>query len=191
MRTPNAIIFYIINDNAYSDIVFTEGSGFSFLSIPGAKEVGAEFFSLSKSFNLTGARLSFFVGNRELVSALSLLRSQLDFGIFLPCSWRQWKPSAFRGNTCWTSARSTASAGRPVQWPARGGWPVENSQGTMFVFAKLPKRWEGRSAAFCEALVDACGVVCTPAPPLALWERDMCALPWCARPRSWLGLPST
>lgn len=42
------------------------------------------------------------------------------------------------------------------------GWPVEDSQGTMFVFAKLPKRWEGRSAAFCEALVDACGVVCTP-----------------------------
>ena len=42
------------------------------------------------------------------------------------------------------------------------GWPVEDSQGTMFVFAKLPKRWEGCSAAFCEALVDACGVVCTP-----------------------------
>lgn len=155
--------FYIINDNAYSDIVFTEGSGFSFLSIPGAKEVGAEFFSLSKSFNLTGARLSFFVGNRELVSALSLLRSQLDFGIFLPLQLAAVEalrvPRQYVLDQCqeYRKRRDALCNGlREV------GWPVEDSQGTMFVFAKLPKRWEGRSAAFCEALVDACGVVCTP-----------------------------
>lgn len=155
--------FYIINDNAYSDIVFTEGSGFSFLSIPGAKEVGAEFFSLSKSFNLTGARLSFFVGNRELVSALSLLRSQLDFGIFLPLQLAAVEalrvPRQYVLDQCQEYRKRRDALCNGLR---EAGWPVENSQGTMFVFAKLPKRWEGRSAAFCEALVDACGVVCTP-----------------------------
>lgn len=155
--------FYIINDNAYSDIVFTEGSGFSFLSIPGAKEVGAEFFSLSKSFNLTGARLSFFVGNRELVSALSLLRSQLDFGIFLPLQLAAVEalrvPRQYVLDQCQEYRKRRDALCNGLR---EAGWPVEDSQGTMFVFAKLPKRWEGRSAAFCEALVDACGVVCTP-----------------------------
>ena len=155
--------FYIINDNAYSDIVFTEGSGFSFLSIPGAKEVGAEFFSLSKSFNLTGARLSFFVGNRELVSALSLLRSQLDFGIFLPLQLAAVEalrvPRKYVLDQCQEYRKRRDALCNGLR---EAGWPVEDSQGTMFVFAKLPKRWEGRSAAFCEALVDACGVVCTP-----------------------------
>ena len=155
--------FYIINDNAYSDIVFTEGSGFSFLSIPGAKEVGAEFFSLSKSFNLTGARLSFFVGNRELVSALSLLRSQLDFGIFLPLQLAAVEalrvPRQYVLDQCQECRKRRDALCNGLR---EAGWPVEDSQGTMFVFAKLPKRWEGRSAAFCEALVDACGVVCTP-----------------------------
>ncbi len=155
--------FYIINDNAYSDIVFTEGSGFSFLSIPGAKEVGAEFFSLSKSFNLTGARLSFFVGNRELVSALSLLRSQLDFGIFLPLQLAAVEalrvPRQYVLDQCQEYRKRRDALCNGLR---EAGWPVEDSQGTMFVFAKLPKRWEGCSAAFCEALVDACGVVCTP-----------------------------
>ena len=155
--------FYIINDNAYSDIVFTEGSGFSFLSIPGAKEVGAEFFSLSKSFNLTGARLSFFVGNRELVSALSLLRSQLDFGIFLPLQLAAVEalrvPRQYVLDQCQEYRKRRDALCNGLR---EAEWPVENSQGTMFVFARLPKRWEGRSAAFCEALVDACGVVCTP-----------------------------
>ena len=155
--------FYIINDNAYSDIVFSEESGFSFLSIPGAKEVGAEFFSLSKSFNLTGARLSFFIGKRELVAALNLLRSQLDFGVFLPLQLAAIEalrvPRDYVLAQCeeYRRRRDALCGGlREV------GWPVEDSAGTMFVFAKLPERWSGRSAAFCEALLDASGVVCTP-----------------------------
>ena len=155
--------FFIINDNAYSDIVFSEESGFSFLSLPGAKEVGAEFFSLSKSFNLTGARLSFFVGNRELVSALNLMRSQLDFGVFLPLQRAAIQalntPREYTLAQCeeYRKRRDALCGGL-----REAGWPVEDSQGTMFVFAKLPPRWENNSAGFCEALVDACGVVCTP-----------------------------
>lgn len=155
--------FFIINDNAYSDIVFAPEGGFSFLSIPGAKEVGAEFFSLSKSFNLTGARLSFFVGNRDLVAALHLLRSQLDFGVFLPLQLAAIEalrtPREFTLSQCQEYRRRRDALCGGLR---QAGWPVEDSQGTMFVFAKLPARWEGRSAAFCEALVDACGVVCTP-----------------------------
>ena len=56
----------------------------SFLATPGAREVGVEFFSLSKSFNVTGARISFLIGNPEIISALKKLRSQIDFGMFLP-----------------------------------------------------------------------------------------------------------
>ena len=65
--------FYIVNDNVYSDIIFDGSEGFSFLSIEGAKDVGIEFFSLSKSFNLTGARISFALGNKRLVDAMKVI----------------------------------------------------------------------------------------------------------------------
>ena len=74
----------ILHDNAYSDIIFSREKGRSFLSFEGAKEVGAEFYSLSKSYNLTGARISFLVGNKEIVRKLKIFRSQIDYGIFLP-----------------------------------------------------------------------------------------------------------
>ena len=74
----------IIHDNAYSDIIYDGKKGKSFLSYEGAKEVGIEFFSLSKSFNVTGLRISFAVGNREIIDAIKLLRSQIDFGMPIP-----------------------------------------------------------------------------------------------------------
>lgn len=74
----------IIHDNAYSDIIFDGAHGGSFLATPGAKEIGVEFFSLSKSFNVTGARISFLVGRQDVIAALRKLRSQIDFGMFLP-----------------------------------------------------------------------------------------------------------
>ena len=74
----------IIHDNAYSDIIFDGAFGGSFLATPGAKDIGVEFFSLSKSFNVTGARLSFLVGRPDVIAALRKLRSQIDFGMFLP-----------------------------------------------------------------------------------------------------------
>lgn len=154
--------FFIINDNAYSDIVFSEESGFSFLEIPGAKEVGAEFFSLSKSFNLTGARLSFFIGNEKLVGALDLMRSQLDFGVFYPLQLAAIEalsmPRDYVKAQCeeYQRRRDALCGGlRAI------GWDVEDSKGTMFVFAKLPERYPS-SAEFCEKLLDETGVVCTP-----------------------------
>lgn len=74
----------IIHDNAYSDIIFDGAHGGSFLATEGAKEIGVEFFSLSKSFNVTGARISFLVGRPDVIAALRKLRSQINFGMFLP-----------------------------------------------------------------------------------------------------------
>ena len=74
----------IIHDNAYSELVYDGEKGKSFLSFEGAKEVGVEFNSLSKTYNLTGARISFVLGNNEIINKFKTLRSQIDYGIFIP-----------------------------------------------------------------------------------------------------------
>ncbi len=154
--------FYIINDNAYPDIIFTEDPGYSFLSLPGAKEVGAEFFSLSKTFDLCGARISFFIGNRELVEALSLLRSQLDFGVFYPV--QRAAVAALCGPLDFVEIQRMAYKRRRdalCDGLRKIGWPVENNMGTMFVFAKIPPQYNS-SEVFAGLLLEKVGVVCTP-----------------------------
>ena len=74
----------VLHDNAYSDIMMNGEKGLSFLPIPGAKEVGIEFNSLSKTYNLTGMRVSFALGNREVISRFRAFRSQIDYGMFYP-----------------------------------------------------------------------------------------------------------
>ena len=71
----------------YSDIIYDGREGISILSVPGAKEVCVEFYSLSKSFNYTGARMGFLVGNKEVVANFKKLRSQIDYGTFLPVQY--------------------------------------------------------------------------------------------------------
>ncbi len=154
--------FAIINDNAYSDIIFDEREGFSFLSLPGARDVGAEFFSLSKSFNVTGARISFLIGNTAIIDSLKLLRSQYDFGMFLPVQ----KAAV----AALTGPRDTVKA-QCAEYQRRRdalcsglrsiGWQVPDSDGTMFVWAPLPEGYTD-SAAFCNELVQKTGVLCTP-----------------------------
>lgn len=76
--------FFVIHDLAYADITFGGYKAPSFLSVPGAREVGAEFFTLSKSYNMPGWRVGFLVGNRDIVGALTRLKSYLDYGMFQP-----------------------------------------------------------------------------------------------------------
>ncbi len=152
----------ILHDNAYSDIIFTRKQGKSFLAFEGAKEVGVEFYSLSKSYNLTGARISFVVGNKEIVKKFRLLRSQIDYGIFLPVQYAAI--AALTGPDDFVEqqreeyeARNKALCGglRKI------GWNVPDSQGTMFVWAKIPQGYES-SADFCMKLMEKTGVIVTP-----------------------------
>lgn len=152
----------IVHDNAYSDIVFDGEPGGSFLQYPGALEVGVEFFSLSKSFNVTGARIGFLVGREDVVSAFAKLRGQIDFGMFFPI-----QKAAI---ACLNGPRDEVEAQRLKYQVRRDalcdgleglGWERPNAHGSMFVWAKLPG---GRtdSMAFCEELMEKAGVVVTP-----------------------------
>ena len=152
----------IIHDNAYSDIIFDGVEGNSFFNTPGAMDVGVEFFSLSKSFNVTGARISFLVGRSDVVAAFRKLRSQIDFGMFLPV--QHAAIAALNGpldqvkeqNLKYQERRDALCGGlRAI------GWDVPDSHGSMFVWAPLPKGYTD-SMAFCLKLVEECGVLCTP-----------------------------
>lgn len=152
----------IVHDNAYSDIIFDGAYGGSFLEFPGAKEVGVELFSLSKSFNLTGARISFVVGNREIVDAMKLLRSQYDFGMFQPIQHAAIAaltgPQEGVREQCrkYQQRRDALCGGlRSI------GWNVADSKGTMFVWAKIPEGFTS-SREFCMRLMEETGVICTP-----------------------------
>jgi len=154
--------FIIINDNAYSDIIFDGNESFSFLSLEGAKDVGIEFYSLSKSFNITGARISFAVGNKEVIDAFKLLRSQYDFGVFRPVQYgaiaaMKLDRAVVEKQRLEYQRRRDALCGsfRKI------GWNVPDSKGTMFVWAPLPKGYNN-SVEFCDLLMEMTGVICTP-----------------------------
>ena len=152
----------VIHDNAYSDIVFDGPAGRSFLSYPGALDVGVEFLSLSKSFNVTGARLSFLVGRPDVVAAARKLRSQIDFGMFYPeqaaavAALTGPRDAVERQRLLYQERRDALCDGLEAI-----GWERPNAHGSMFVWAKLPG---GRtdSAAFVLELMERAGVIVTP-----------------------------
>mgnify|MGYP002650302711 FL=1 len=152
----------IIHDNAYSDIIFDGAHGGSFLSTEGAREVGVEFFSLSKSFNVTGARISFLVGRPDVIAALRKLRSQIDFGMFLPI--QKAAIAALNGplesvqEQCqmYQERRDALCEGlREI------GWNIPDSEGTMFAWGPLPDGYTN-SNEFVMELMEKTGVICTP-----------------------------
>ena len=152
----------IVHDNAYSDIVFDGPRGGSFLGYPGALEVGVEFFSLSKSFNVTGARIGFCVGRPDVVAAFAKLRGQIDFGMFLPI--QKAAIAALTGpleqveeqRLKYQERRDALCDGLEGL-----GWERPNAHGSMFVWAKLPGA-RTDSMAFCEELMERAGVIVTP-----------------------------
>ena len=152
----------ILHDNAYSDIIYTRKQGRSFLSIEGAKEVGVEFYSLSKSYNLTGARISFVVGNREIIEKFRTLRSQIDYGIFLPIQYAAIAALTGPDDFIEEQRQQYEARNRALCGGLRKiGWNVPDSQGTMFVWAKIPEGYES-SADFCIRLMERTGVIVTP-----------------------------
>ena len=152
----------ILHDNAYSDIIYTRKQGRSFLSFEGAKEVGVEFYSLSKSYNLTGARISFVVGNREIIEKFRTLRSQIDYGIFLPIQYAAIAALTGPDDFIEEQRQQYEARNRALCGGLRKiGWNVPDSQGTMFVWAKIPEGYES-SADFCIRLLERTGVIVTP-----------------------------
>lgn len=152
----------IVNDNAYSEIVYDGRESFSFLSVAGAKEIGVEFNSLSKSYNLTGLRISYLLGNEEVIKKFKIVRSQFDYGT----SYIVQKAAiaALDGpqdiieiNRNEYQARRDALCGGLRSL----GWNIPDSEGTMFAWAPIPSGYIS-SEKFCMDLLENTGVICTP-----------------------------
>ena len=152
----------IIHDNAYSDIIFDGKIGKSFLSYEGARDVGVEFYSLSKSFNYTGARLSFLIGNKDVIRNFRKVRSQIDYGIFKPVQYGAI--AALTGPDDDVIAHCQEYQRRRdtlCQGLRKIGWDVPNSEGTMFTWAPLPKGYTN-SEQFVMELMEKSGVIVVP-----------------------------
>jgi len=151
----------IVHDNAYADVVF-EGVSSSFFNYPGAMDVGVEFLSLSKSFDVTGVRLSFLVGRKDIVQATYKLRSQVDFGMFFAeqnvaiACLKGPLDGVERQRLAYKERRDALCDGLEAI-----GWERPNCHGTLFVWARLP---HGRtdSLAFTLELMEKTGVIVTP-----------------------------
>ncbi len=152
----------LLHDNAYADLVYGGKTGGSFLSYPGAMDVGIEFFSLSKSYNMTGMRISFAVGNERIIEEFKKVRSQIDYGTFLPVQYAAI--AALTGpqdsvkeqcklyeERCNTLCRGLSSI----------GWEVPDGQGTMFVWAPIPEHYTS-SEKFALELMEKTGVIVVP-----------------------------
>ena len=130
----------VVHDISYADLVFDGYTAPSFLQVPGAKDVGVEFFSVSKSYNMPGWRVGFCVGNKEMVGALTKIKSYLDYGVFQPIQIA----SIIALNGPQDCVKETVDIYRRrrdalVGGLERIGWPIKKPLGTMFVWAKIPE----------------------------------------------------
>lgn len=152
----------IIHDNAYSDIIYDGHMGKSILEFSGAKDICVEFYSLSKSYNYTGARSGFLVGNEFLVQNFKKLRSQIDYGTFLPVQYGaiaalKGPDEGVRARCAEYQRRRDALCGGLRE----NGWNIPDSQGTMFAWGKIPEGYED-DVVFVMELLEKSGVLCTP-----------------------------
>lgn len=152
----------VLHDNAYSDLVFDNKTGGSFLSYPGAKDVGVEFNSLSKSYGIAGARVGFCLGNKEVVSRLKMLKSNLDYGMFIPI--QKAAVAAITGDqSCVAKTREAYEIRRNILCDGfnKIGWNMKKPEATMFVWAQIPPKYE-KSVDFAMDMIAKAGVMVTP-----------------------------
>ena len=152
----------VLHDNAYSEQVFDGRSWGSFLSIPGAKDVGVEFNSLSKTYGLAGARIGYCLGNSRVVSMLKTLKSNMDYGMFLPI--QAAAVEAITGDqSVVAETRAAYERRRDVLCDGliAAGWQMDKPPGTMFVWAPVPEQYAD-SESFVRDLLDKTGVLVTP-----------------------------
>lgn len=152
----------VIHDTAYSNLVFDGEEGKSFLSYEGAKDIGIEFNSFSKTYGMAGARIGICVGNKEIVGVLRKLKSNIDYGMFLPiqkaaiAALTQDQSIVKETREIYQRRRN-----RIVEGAKEAGWEIEPCKSTMFLWAKIPEGF-GDSETFSLNLLKTCGILVTP-----------------------------
>jgi LL-diaminopimelate aminotransferase len=152
----------VLHDSAYSELVYDGKGCDSFLSYPGARDVGVEFNSLSKTYGLAGARVGFCVGNREMVSRLKVLKSNMDYGMFIPI--QKAAIAAITGDqTCVEKTKKSYEKRRDILCDGFKaiGWHMEKPEATMFVWTTIPSHYE-KSEDFAMDMLNKAGVIVTP-----------------------------
>lgn len=155
---------WVVHDLAYADLVFDGYKAPSILQVPGAMEVAVEFFTLSKSYNMPGWRVGFCCGNKELIAALTRIKSYLDYGIFTPVQVAAIT-ALESDQTCVEEIRLMYKNRRDVLCKGlnSAGWPVTPPKATMFVWAKIPAPFDQMgSLEFCKLLLKEAGVAVSP-----------------------------
>ena len=152
----------VLHDNAYSELIFDGSRGSSFLSFKGAKDVGVEFNSLSKTYGFAGARVGFCLGNREVVKRVKLLKSNIDYGLFLPI--QKAAIAALQSPQEVIDATRAAYVERIdalIDGLNAVGWKIDKPRATMFVWAPVPAGF-GTSEEFVATLLERSNVLVTP-----------------------------
>ena len=151
----------IAHDFAYSELVYDGLRPVSFMSVPGARDVGFEFNSLSKTFNMAGARIGYAVGSERLLEPLRMLKSHIDYGIFFPIQ-RAATAALLSDPALLLKQANIYEARRDalVDGLSAAGWNVDKPHATMFLWAKLPNSWT--STEFALTLIEQTGVAVTP-----------------------------
>jgi alanine-synthesizing transaminase len=154
----------VIHDLAYADLVFDGYKAPSILETAGARERAVEFFSLSKSYNMAGWRVGFCVGNRELIHALTRIKSYLDYGMFQPVQIAAI--SALRGpQNCVQEIVNVYQSRRDALCEGldRVGWRIEKPKATMFIWAEIPEKFKALgSLEFAKQLLQEAKVAVSP-----------------------------
>ena len=154
----------VVHDFAYADLCFDNYRAPSFLQAPGAKDVGVEFFSLTKSYSMAGWRVGFCCGNSTLVGALTKIKSYLDYGMFQPIQIASI--IALRGpQECVGEIRGVYESRRDtlIKGLYQAGWNVDPPKATMFVWAEMPEPFKkAGSLEFSKFLINEAGVAVSP-----------------------------
>ncbi len=152
----------VCHDLAYSELAYDGFKPMSFLEIPGAREIGIEFHSLSKTYNMAGCRIGFALGNAEVLDALNVVKSNIDYGVFLPL--QDAGVAALDGpQDCVAENVLTYQQRRDtlVDGLAEVGWIIDKPKASMFVWAPLPRNYKN-SKEFSVELLNNTGVLVTP-----------------------------
>lgn len=155
---------FVIHDFAYADLAFDGYMPPSFLQAKGAKDVGVEFFSMSKSYSMAGWRVGFCCGNKQMVHALTRIKSYLDYGIFQPIQIASII-ALNEDQSCVQEIVNEYKIRRDalIQGLNRIGWKVDPPKGTMFVWAKIPEQYRHlKSVEFSKLLLNECKVAVSP-----------------------------